>query len=43
MTDDNDDDRLYLSCINPITMSAALASWLILAGIVILLYGLAAV
>jgi len=43
MTDDNEDDRLYLSCINPITMSAALASWLILAGIVILLYGLAAV
>jgi hypothetical protein len=40
MTDD-DDDRLYLSCINPITMSAALASWLILAGIVILLYALA--
>ena len=42
MTED-DDDRLYLSCINPITMSAALASWLILAGIIILLYGLAAV
>jgi hypothetical protein len=41
MTDNNDDDRLYRSCINPITMSAALASWLILAGIVILLYALA--
>jgi hypothetical protein len=41
MTDDNDDDRLYRSFINPIAMSAALGSWLILAGIVILLYALA--
>ena len=40
MTED-DDDRLYLSCINPITMSAALASWLILAGIIMLIYALA--
>jgi hypothetical protein len=39
MTED-DDDRLYLSCINPITMSAALASWLILAGIIMLIYAL---
>jgi len=43
MTDDNEDDRLYLSCINPITISAALGSWLVLAGIVMLLYALAAV
>ena len=43
MTDDNDDDdRLYLSCINPITMSAALGSWLVLAGIIMLIYALAA-
>ena len=43
MTDDSDDDRLYMSCINPITMSAALGAWLILGGIVMLLYALATV
>ena len=43
MPDDNDDDRLYMSCINPITMSATLGAWLILGGIVMLLYALAAV
>jgi hypothetical protein len=41
MMTDNDDDRLYLSCINPITMSAALGSWLVLAGIIMLIYALA--
>jgi len=40
---DNDDDRLYATCINPITMSAALGSWLVLAGIIMLIYALAAV
>jgi len=40
MTDDNEDDRLYLSCINPITMSAALGSWLVLTGIIMLIYAL---
>jgi hypothetical protein len=41
MTDDNDDDRLYRSFINPIAMSAALGSWLVLAGIIMLIYALA--
>ena len=43
MNDDNDDDRLYQSFINPITISAALGAWLILGGIVVLLYALATV
>ena len=40
MMTDNDDDRLYRSFINPIAMSAALGSWLVLAGIIMLIYAL---
>ena len=43
MPDDNDDGRLYMSCINPITLSAALGAWLVLGGIVALLYAFATV
>jgi hypothetical protein len=46
MPDDNDsfdDDRLYLTGINPINISLSLSLWLILAGVVILAYRLAAV
>ena len=42
MFDDNDDDRLYASCINPINISLALSFWMVLIGIGILVYKLAA-
>ena len=38
---DDDDDRLYLSCINPITISLGLSLWLIIADMIILMYVLA--
>jgi hypothetical protein len=41
--DDFDNDRLYLSGINPINISLSLSLWLIIAGIIILAYRLAAV
>ena len=42
MFDDSNDDRLYASCINPITISLALSFWMVLIGIGILVYKLAA-